>query len=138
MSEKISDTSQATKFENTHVHAPANYDSYLQEMTSQWKQQAEEALQTGNPMLPMWLRRNGDSYTEFAAHIDYVIPVADGFRYLAALDISSDGDHPRLQIWMPKADGSGEPIVAQEEAYNLDSLQRALDYVELQVQSPRV
>ena len=89
-------------------------------------------LAGGRPIKPMWLRRNAYVGSEFGAHIDCVSPRSSE-RTLAAIDVSSDGGNPIIEVWMPREDGSGEPVVATAEHYSRESLLRAIDYVESRV-----
>lgn len=127
----------AKRFAELHIHAPVDYDMYIEEMLEQWRENAEDAAEGQRPIRPMWLRRNGDDYNEFAAHIDYLMPMTDGAVYVAAIDISSDGGPPEVQVWLPSENSSGEPVIATEEPYCLDSLARAIEFAESTVMSVR-
>ncbi len=131
------DIDRAGRFAELHVHIPRDYDTYFQEICEQWVESAEDALEDGKSIRPMWLRRNAADTSEFSAHIDYFMPMEDEPRYFAAIDISSDGGVSEIQVWMPSPDGSGEPVVASTEVYTLESLGRAVEYVERAVQPSR-
>lgn len=129
------DIDRARRFAGVHVHIPKDYDTYFREMCEQWRESAEDALEEGKSIRPMWLRRNAADTSEFSAHIDYFMPMENEARYFAAIDISSDGGVSEIQVWIPSPDGNGEPVVASTEAYTLESLGRAVEYVERVVQS---
>lgn len=126
---------RAQRFEALHIHTPVDYDTYVDEMLEQWREDAEDAAEGERSIRPMWLRRNGDDYTQFAAHIDYLMPMRDEAVYLAAIDVSSDGGRTEVEVWLPKDDGSGEPVIASREPYSLETLARAIEFAESSVSS---
>lgn len=126
--------SKAARFEALHIHLPTDYETYQQEMLLQWKEDAEDALEAGRSIRPLWLRRTDDMSSEFGAHIDYIMPMANEVRYLAALDIGSNGGGMDVDVWLPKDDGSGEPVTVMSEPYNLENLEYAIEFVESSVQ----
>lgn len=133
MSERLNDTTeQARQFLASHIHAPKDYDEYLKEQLRGWKSQALAAREMGEAIKPFWLRRNGDSDTEFAAHVDYLLPLHDKLVPFAGIDISTS-DTSEVQVWLRTEDGSGEPIVAFRAAYTLRSLGRAIEFAESSV-----
>lgn len=134
MSETINEDSRAARFEALHVHLPVDYETYRQEMIDQWVEDVEDAEETGDTVRPMWLRRNAANTSEFSGHIDYLMPMRDEAAVFAGIDISSDGGHTEIQVLFPKEDGSGEPVVATTEPYDLDALARAIELVESTVQ----
>lgn len=129
MSEQLNE-SRAARFEQLHIYPPVDYDTYCDEMITQWQEGVEESIENNEPIKAMWLRRNGESYTEFAAHVDYVLPDTEYPRYFASIDVENDGGRAEIQVWLPNEDGSGEPIVASAEPYDMDSLERAISLVE--------
>lgn len=130
---QVPNTERAGRFLQLHVQVPTDYDAYFREMLAQWQENAEDAAESGESVRPMWLRRNAEDPSEFAAHVDYLMPMADGARYFAAIDINTDGGVSEVEVWMPSADGSGEPVVVKREAYTLAALGRAIEYVESNV-----
>lgn len=124
------DLGRARHFLDTHVSAPDNYETYLEEQIKTWRANVE----AGERVRPFWARYNGDSYTQFAAHVGYVLPLNNELRQYAAIDISSDDGHAEVQVWLPMEDGSGEPEVRFREAYSIESLERAITFAEEAVQ----
>lgn len=135
MSERLreDEESRAQRFAELHVHIPTDYETYCRETVEQWRKDLETAQETGEQIRPMWLRRNGDSGSEFSAHIDYLIPTERGIRHLAAIDVA-DND---VQAWLPKEEGSKDLMIATSEPYDLESLGRAIELVETTVVAPR-
>lgn len=123
---------RAQEFYNTHIIAPENYESYAIAELAKWFQTSKQSLMGEEQPKLMWLRRNGENYTEFAAHIDYILPASEKIVSYAQIDISSDGGRSEIQVWLPAEDGSGVPEVATSEAYTLSALDRAIDFVETQ------
>jgi len=118
--------SRAERFQNLHVHLRTDIDTYQKEMLDKWKRDTESAVASGEPTQPVWMRRTDEMGSEFAAHIDYMVP---GVGYFGAIDITDSVD-----VWLPKEDGSGEPIVVTSEPYELEALERAIALVESVVQ----
>ena len=130
-----SELSRAEQFQALHVYRSTDdYETYQREMLYQWKENAEDALEAGESIRPLWLRRTGDMGSEFGVMIDYVMPFSDGLRYFASIDIDGTGGQTDISVQMPDEDGSDEPAVVMSEAYTLPALQRAVEYVESQVQ----
>ena len=125
--------SRASSFTRTHVSAPNDYETYRFGLLEQWRADTADAVARGDSTKPMWLRRNGETSAEFAAHIDYVVPLDGKVSYLAAIDIDGGGGNTEIQVWLPKEDGSGEPIVATCEPYNLETLDQAIALIEASV-----
>lgn len=128
------DVSRAEVFQGLHVYLPTDYDTYYTEMLKQWIEDTEDALEADKPIRPLWLRRTDDMGPEFGAIIDYIMPMPEGTRIFAVIDVNGDGGQTDISVNMPKDDGSGEPIVVMSEAYTLPALQRAIEFVESQVQ----
>lgn len=131
MAEALNPLDRAGEFERTHVLEPADFDAYCKETIGQWLADAREAHAKGEPIYPMWLRRNGDSGTIFGALVDYLIPTSEGDRHLAAIHV--DGEGPEVEVWLPSPDGSGGPVVSSQAPYDLNSLAAAIELVEASV-----
>ncbi len=129
------DVSRATEFQSRHVYTARDFDSYQDDMIQEWKEQAKASLEGGKIIRPLWMRRNEGGGTYFGACIDYWIPVHGEQRLFAYIDIHSESGPLEIAVYFPDEETS-EPIRATEEAYNLQSLQRAIDLVETTVQPP--
>jgi hypothetical protein len=135
MSERLQvDLSRAEEFQALHVHLRTDHETYSVEMLEQWKENAEKATKEGKSIRPFWLRRTDEMGSEFGAVIDYILPTHEGFMYLAAIDIDGSGGQTDISVIMPSEDGSNEPIPMSNEAYTLPALQRAIEYIETNVQ----
>lgn len=134
MSESLrGDVERARQFLETHVYAlPANLDEYSTQQHKEWGEDAEVALNRGEKIKPMWLS-NRDSTDEFSAHVNGYCPRGDAWEWRVAIDISTEGQS-EVEVWLPKDDGSGEPVVAFSEAFTLESLDRAIRFAEESVQ----
>lgn len=138
MSERLRpDLLRAELFQAVHIYfySHDNYESYCKDMLQEWERNAKEAHAKGETARPLWLRRTDEMGSEFGAVIDYVMPIGEGIRYFAAIDIDGTGGQTDISVLVPSKDGSGEPIRVTHEAYTLPALQRAIEYVELHVQS---
>jgi hypothetical protein len=128
MSERLEE-SRASLFIARHVNAPRDYEAYKNEVVTQWRAAARGNEHGQQELSGFWLRRNGNSYNQFQAHIDYYLPDDDGFKSRAAIDISADSIVPEIQVWAVR-DESDEPHVLSNEAYNMPALERAITLVE--------
>jgi hypothetical protein len=128
--ETMNNQSRAANFAEQHIQAPDDYAKYFEEVVAEW-QASKTATTNGAPQKSgFWLRSNGDSYDEFAAHINYMAPSGTGFGCLAAIDIANEGDETIIQVWAAKSGGSGEPEVVSAEPYSPEALERAITLAE--------
>ena len=126
-SPELNEQSRASEFFSLHVAVPKDYEAYVEQVTATWRDRVAAEGPSDAPR-GFWLRANGESGSEFGAHINYWVPSGEKLGCIAAIDIA-DGE---IQVWQPKDDGSGEPVVVTREAYSLPALERAIDFAEQQ------
>lgn len=125
---------RATQFVADHIliRERNNYDDYEKKTIEAWKKQVE-ALGPEYAPRGFWMRSDDRTYSEYGAHINYLVPSGESFGIVGAIDVSNDGPVPEIEVHLPKEDGSGEPAIASREAYSLTALDRAIALVEQQV-----
>lgn len=127
-----SDELRAQRFLETHVYVPADFVAYQKRVLDDWSDEAVVAWESGNPVQPLWMRRNGESPSEFAVHIDYLMPVPEQFLLVGSIDIADD----YVEVWLPASDGSEAPVVVTSEPYDIEALERAIGLVEASAATP--